>query len=676
MSSDQKRSRPQVQREPVPGGGVTTLAEEALGRSDVWMPGPDELERSRFVAFCRYAGHQVLPAMDAAARRDPGGFWGDVASWLELDWQIAPTTTVDQLGEPHSSVWFPGGAFNLADNAVDRWVRRGRGDDVALRWQTEDGGQGQYTFAELAAEVDRVGHGLLALGVKFGETVGLQLPPVKESAVAQLACAKIGAISVPVFSGFGAGAVADRLNLAGAVAHIVADGFPRRGREVPLRDQAAAALLNVPTLRSTVVVPLVGDAGDPSLPGEISWHDLGSADPAQRALDAAFCPTDHPLLIAFTSGTTGKPKGVVLGHAGFAVKAGSDAAFCFDVGPGDICSWITDPGWIMSPITLFGGLIAGSAVALYSGSVDYPDAGRVWRVVRDLGITMLGVSPTLVRSLMGSSGDVRPPDIGALRVFASSGEAWTPDAYFWLFDRIGRRRLPIINYSGGTEVSGAILSNTTIQPIHPCGFAGPLPGMSADLVDADGVALTTGLGELALRAPSPGMPLAFWQEPDRYRSTYWQRWPGTWHHGDAVEISAERVWYIRGRSDDTLKIAGKRLGPAEVETVTNSAAFVLESAAIGIPDPLKGEALVVFARLDSAAGVADDTARSQIEKAIIAQLGKPLKPKAVLIVDQLPRTRSGKILRRVIRSVYLDQATGDTSSMDDPSALDEIRHAR
>lgn len=642
----------------------------------VWIPGAKELARSRFAEFCRRTGQSDVPSLDRAARSDPGWFWGQVAMWLDLDWQVQPAAVVDQLDEPHATVWFPGGKFNLTDNAVDRWVRRGRGDEVALSWETEAGSTGRYTFSELAAEIDRVGHGLQRLGIGSGDTVGFQLPLIAESAVAQLALAKIGAVAVPVFSGFGAGAVADRLALAGAVAHIVADGFDRRGRTVQLREQTAAALSSLPNLRHTIVVNVAADAQtEPTLPGEVSWTQLGAASQG-APLEAFACPTDHPLLIAFTSGTTGKPKGVVLGHAGFAIKAGSDAAFCFDLGRGDMASWITDPGWIMSPITLLGGLIAGSSVALYSGSVDYPSPDRLWQVVRRLGITMLGISPTLVRSLIGPSRDLLPPDIGALRIFASSGEPWTPDAYSWLFDRIGQSRLPIINYSGGTEVSGAILSNTTMQPIHPCGFAGPLPGMAVDMLDAGGTHLTAGLGELALRAPSPGMPLTFWQEPQRYRSTYWERWPGTWYHGDWVEIDHAGVWFIRGRSDDTLNVAGKRLGPAEVEAVTNGAVYVMESAAIGVPDHLKGEALVVFVRLDSSRNITEDAARKEIEAAIIGQLGKPLKPKAVLFADQLPRTRSGKILRRVIRSVYLGLATGDTSSLDDPAALDCIRNAR
>lgn len=307
----------------------------------VWQPGPTEIDRSRILKFAAAAGCATIDDLGAKAYEKPSWFWGTVSEWLELDWQERPTAVLDQLSEPHATKWFVDGKFNVAANAVDRWVKAGRGNETALAWEEENGETGKWTFKELAREVDRVGRGLLASGVKFGDTVGMQLPMVKEAAVAQLACAKIGAISVPVFSGFGATAVADRLRIAGATAHIVANGFYRRGRVVALRSEAAAALQGVESLRATIVVSLVPGNSEPALPGEVSWEVLGAEDP-DAPLQAAQCPADHPLLIAFTSGTTGAPKGIVLSHAGFAVKAASDVAFSFDVGRGDVVMWITD----------------------------------------------------------------------------------------------------------------------------------------------------------------------------------------------------------------------------------------------------------------------------------------------------------------------------------------------
>ena len=410
-----------------------------------------------------------------------------------------------------------------------------------------------------------------------------------------------------------------------------------------------------------------------ALRAEVRWGAVRSAGRGHERPPAT-CASDHPLMVAYTSGTTGRPKGVVLGHVGFALKAGSDVAMLFDAGPGDVVAWVTDPGWVMHPITLIGGLVAGAAVALVDGAPDWPRPDRLWDTADRLGITVLGVSPTLVRTLMAQSGApaARPP---ALRVLASSGEPWTRDAYAWLHLCVGGGELPVINYSGGTEVSGAILSNTVTEPIVPCAFAGPVPGMAAAVVDDGGHRIEAGVGELALLAPSPGMPLGFWGEPGRYERTYWSRWPGVWAHGDWVEQAAEGHWFVHGRSDDTLKVAGKRLGPAEVEDVVNQVDGVLESAAVGVADPVKGSALVVFAR--TGADTDADAVRRAVTERVQAALGRPLRPSAVHVVDDLPRTRSGKILRRLVLQVHLGQdASGSDASLANPASLDSVRRPR
>ncbi|RBM17167.1 acetate--CoA ligase [Prauserella sp. PE36] len=644
-----------------------------VAATPVWVPDEKTVARSRLGEFLAVTGCADPRSLDHRAREDPAWFWGEAARWLGVEWQREPDAVVAGLDEPHATRWFPGGELNIADNAVDRWVRRGRGAEPALRWETEDGERGCLTFAQLAAEVDRVAAGLLRHGVGFGDRVGIQLPMVREAVVASLACAKIGAITVLLFSGFGEAAVAQRLGDAGAVALVCADGFPRRGRTVALREVIAKVAERTPSLRTCVVVSLAGtEVPGPRLPGEVSWDALGT----ERAgpVEAARCASTHPLMIAYTSGTTGAPKGIMLGHAGFAVKAGADAAWCFDVGEGDVSAWITDPGWIMSPITVFGGLVAGSAVAVYGGGVDYPDHGRVWRFAEGAGVTMLGVSPTLVRTLARGGEEAVPEEPATIRVFASSGEPWTPDAFSWLFDRAGRGRVPIINYSGGTEVSGAILSNTTLQPIVSCGFAGPVPGMAAEVAGPGGEPVTGSVGELVLRRPSPGMPLGFWGQPGRYERTYWSHWPGTWLHGDFAEVDAGGVWFIRGRSDDTMNVAGKRLGPAEIEQIAGEHPGVSESAAFGTPDPVKGERVVVL--VVPSGEVAQDGLADEVSALVRERLGAALRPHAVHVVPSLPRTRSGKILRRVIRAVYLGEPPGDLSSLDNPESIDVVKVVR
>ncbi|MDI2097388.1 AMP-binding protein [Ruicaihuangia caeni] len=627
-----------------------------------WHPSDDLVDGSRHVELMRLAGCRDLTELDRLGSERPAAFWDLVTEWLDFDWQRDYAAIADDLSLPEGTRWFIGGQFNLAENAVERWVRRGRGADLAVRWDDGEGDSGALNFEHLAAEVDRVAAGLRGLGVRVGDRVSMQLPMSVPALVASLAIAKLGAIAVPVFSGFGVDAVAVRLNFADVSVHITADGYRRRGREIDLASSTEELLALCPGVRHVVTVPMLGDSAKPRRGTDWASFPMVAPFEAER-LDA-----EHPLLIAFTSGTTGVPKGVVLTHAGFAVKATSDVMLSLDAHHDDTLAWVTDPGWIMWPIFSLGGLLAGSAVALLPSTPDFPDERVLWRACAGAGVTLLGLSPSLIRALQRVEQDPESVDLASIRLFASSGEPWTPDAWEWLFSRVGREGLPIINYSGGTEVSGAILSNTVAMPIVACGFAGPLPGMGACIVDSDGVPIYGGVGELSLDHTSPGMPLTFWNDHERFHDTYWSRWPGRWYHGDWVAADSRGCWFILGRSDDTLKIAGKRIGPAEVEAVVNAIEGVHESAAIGIPHPVKGETLVLFVAVDQNRDVADEVAAR-----IVTHFGPALLPQAVHCVDHLPRNRSGKVLRRLVRQAYLGLELGDTSSLESQAPLENIR---
>jgi acetyl-CoA synthetase len=544
---------------------------------------------------------------------------------------------------------------------------------LAIRWEAEDGQTRLVSYAELYGEVNRMANALRELGIGKGDVVGLFMPMAPEIAIGLFAIVKIGAIVLPLFSGYGADALSTRLADAEAKALLTADGFYRRGQIVPMKSIADAAIDRVPTIRLAVVLRQLG-IETPWTPGRDHWwHEVIAGQRSNAATERT--GAEEPLMIIYTSGTTGKPKGAVHTHCGFPVKAAQDMVHGLDVHESDTLYWVTDMGWMMGPWEVFGTAVLGATMLFYDGALDYPGPDRLWSLVERHGVTILGVSPTLVRALM-RHGDkpVEGHDLSSLRILASTGEPWNPEPWRWLFEKIGKRRLPIINYSGGTEISGGILMGNVLTPMKPCAFSGPLPGMAADVVDDRGEPLRNQVGELVVREPWIGMTRGFWKDPQRYIETYWSRFPHLWVHGDWAAIDQDGLWYILGRSDDTIKVAGKRVGPAEVESILVSHPAVSEAAAIGIPDPIRGEAIVCFCVLKP--GQQGNTSLAEeLRESVARSLGKPLKPEAMRFVGDLPKTRNAKVMRRVVRAAYLNQEAGDLSALENPQSVEEIRRA-
>ncbi len=650
------------------------MTEFNFGGSIVWRPTEEHIERAHLTAFMRQHG---IPDYDTLMKRsteDVAWFTDAVLKFLDIRFQQPYTQVVDLSNGIQFPRWCVDGKLNITASLLDKYLNTPTADQPALIWEGEEGEVRTQTYRELYEEVNRTANALRALGIGKGDAVGIYMPMTPEIVAAFLAVIRIGGVVLPLFSGYGVSAVVTRLQGGGAKALFCADGAFRRGKVVPMKPIANEAAAQVPSLQHMIVLQRTGAPVSMQAGRDHWWHDLIPAQSPQ----ADFEPTDaeDPLMIIYTSGTTGRPKGAVHTHCGFPVKGAQDMAFGMDVHPGDVIYWMTDMGWMMGPWLVFGALALGATMFLYDGAPDYPAPDRLWAMVERHRINQLGVSPTLIRALSPHGTEiVHQHDLSSLRAFGSTGEPWNPDPWMWLFEQVGQGKVPIINYSGGTEISGGIVMGNPILPLKPCAFSAACPGMAADVFDENGQPVRNQVGELVIKAPWIGMTRGFWQDEQRYLDTYWSRWPDIWVHGDFAAIDEDGQWYILGRSDDTIKVAGKRVGPAEVESIAVGHPDVIEAAAIGVPHEIKGSEIVLFAVLRSGAQ-GDEALKDALRQRIISEMGKPLAPKVIRFVSDLPKTRNAKVMRRMIRAAWLGQDPGDTSSLVNPEAVEEIRRAR
>jgi acetyl-CoA synthetase len=651
-----------------------------FGGEIAWRPTPEYIEGSRLTAFMRKHGLGSYAELMQRSTTDLDWFWRAVLDDLDIQFYEPYRAVLDTSPGIARTRWCVGGRMNIVHNCLDKWMGTGVEHRPALHWEGEEGATRTMTYRELRREVHRCANGLRRMGIERGDRVALFMPMCPELIAAFFAVISAGGIVLPLFSGYGAEAVASRLQDAGAKALVTADGFWRRGQIVAMKATADQAAALSPSVQHVVVVSRLGI--ETSMTGrDCRWTDLlgSESDTCEPVRTGA----DEPMMIIYTSGTTGRPKGAVHSHCGFPIKSAQDMVHCFDVQPGETMYWVSDMGWMMGPWEVAGMTLLGGTMVLYDGALDHPGPDRLWAIVERHAVNILGVSPTLIRSLMRhGEAPVRRHDLSSLRILGSTGEPWNPEPWRWFFDVVGGGRLPIINYSGGTEVSGGLVGGNVLTALKPAAFAGPPPGIAADVVDDQCRPVRNTVGELVVTQPWIGMTRGFWNDEERYLQTYWSRFPNVWVHGDWAAIDDDGLWYILGRSDDTIKIAGKRLGPAEVESVLVDDPAVLEAAAIGVPDALKGQALVCFCVLrplhaDTRGAQGEDEVRHALVdrlKALVGvRLGKPLRPDSIFFVRDLPKTRNAKVMRRVIRAAYLGEAPGDLSSLENPQAVDEIR---
>jgi acetyl-CoA synthetase len=614
----------------------------------VWTPTPEQVEQANVSRLQRKLGCADYHDLHRVSVEEPERFWPAVIEDLGLEFTAPWSAVLDESGGIEWSKWFVGGRLNIAWNCAHKW-RDLPGDAAVFRG--EDGARTALSWPELSSQVTQVAERLVELGVEAGDRVAIFMPMSPAVAVASHACAHVGAVQVPIFSGFAAPAIRARLEDSQAKVVIAADWSLRRGKRVEmleiLRDANDAAELLVWSR----------DHG---------WPDEVTRQPG--VLTPLDVDSEHPYLLAYTSGTTGRPKGALHVEGGFLVSIAREVAYQTDVRRGDRVFFSTDMGWIMGPWTVVGAGALGATVIYMEGAPDWPD-DRLWRIVEDERVTMLGVSPTLIRALIPKGEPAQ--DLTSLRAIATTGEPWNPDPYLWLLREVGGARVPIVNESGGTEVGACFLASTPIAPLKACSLGFPALGQAVDVFGADGQPVRGEVGELVCKRPWPGMTRGIWGDPERYLDTYWRRWPGVWTHGDWASIDADGYWFLHGRSDDTLNIAGKRIGPAELESAAIGSGVVAEAAAVGIPHDVKGEVAWIFCV--ATPGAEADTAR--VAQAVSDELGKAFKPERIVWVSSLPKTRSAKIVRRAVRAQALGTDPGDLSSLENPDALEEIARA-
>jgi acetyl-CoA synthetase len=638
-----------------------------------WEPDAEVLARANVVRLMRTLGFDDYRTLQRFSQEEPERFWAAAVADMDIEFSQPWERVVDLSRGPEWATWFVGGKLNLAWNCVHRWAER-TPDVVAGAWESEDGERHSLTFSELSRAVTRFAEALVGLGVEPGDRVAFFLPMSPEVQIVSHACAHIGAVQVPIFSGFAAPAVAQRLRDSEAKVVVTADGSLRRGREVPMKEIVDEALREAPSVEHVVVWRRLGRDEVPMAAGRDVWDADAMADQPGR-LEPLQVDSEHPYLLTYTSGTTGVPKGVVHVQGGFLVSIAREVAYQADAKPGEVIHFVTDMGWIMGPWEVVGGGALGSTVLFAEGAPDWPAADRLWSLVERERVAILGISPTLTRALIPHGRElVDRHDLSALRVLVTTGEPWNPEPYRWLQDVVGGGRCPIINCSGGTEVGACFLSPTVAEPIKACSLGGPALGMAMDVVDAGGRPVRGEVGELVCRKPFPGMTRGFWRDPQRYLDTYWSRLPGIWVHGDWASVDEDGYWFLHGRSDDTLNIAGKRVGPAELESAVVAHPAVAEAAAVGVPHEVKGEVAWIFCALVPGAEPSEELV-GELRGLVAADLGKAFAPERILFVPSLPKTRSAKIVRRAVRAKALGRDPGDLSSLENPDALDDIEAA-
>ena len=603
------------------------------------------------------------------ARADREGYWADWAR--QLEW-MRPWDRVLEWTPPHAK-WFVGGKLNASVNCLDRQVRAGKRDKVALIWEGEPGEVRRLTYGDLLRDVCRCANALKSLGVKKGDRVAIYMPMVPEVAVAMLACARLGAVHTVVFGGFSSESLRDRINDAQARVLITADGGYRRGGQVPLKQNADEALAGTPSIEHVMVLKRTGQPV-PMKAGRDQWWDALM----NRAPDE--CPpepmdAEDPLFILYTSGTTGKPKGILHTTGGYLTQVYATTKWVFDLKDSDVFWCTADVGWVTGhSYVVYGPLAVGVTEVMYEGAPDHPAKDRFWALCAKHGVTVFYTAPTAIRSFMKWGTDLPAKhDLSRIRLLGSVGEPINPEAWIWYHENIGGKRCPIVDTWWQTETGGIMITPLPgVTTTKPGSGTIAFPGIDAVLLDGDGKEVQVGGGYLAITSPWPGMLRTIWGDDERYRSVYWSRWPDTYFPGDGAKRDTDGYFWILGRVDDVLNVAGHRIGTMEVESALVDHPAVAEAAVVGRAHDLKGQALAAFVTVKEGKQ-ATDALRDELKSHVAKKIGALARPDDIIYAADLPKTRSGKIMRRLLKDIAEGRALGDTTTLADPAVVQKLK---
>ena len=633
-----------------------------------FIPTKDQRENSNIYKFMKKYNVSTLEELSEKANNNLEWFWKEVEKYIGIIWDKPYQKVLDiSKGLPWSR-WFIEGKTNIYKSSVEKFSKISP-NKVAYTFVSEDGKTSQITYLELDKKVCKLANSLKSLGVKKGDVVAIYLPMIEESILAILASAKIGAIQTVIFSGYSSDSLQIRLQDSNAKILFVCDGFQRKGKPISQKNIVEVATQNT-NIEKIIVVPYMGIDVYEQSKNTIFYNDLVSSQ--SESCYTEITSSEDPLFILYTSGTTGRPKGVVHVHGGFSVFVGHQAAFLIDTTENDVILWPADIGWITGLVwNVYGLLIRGASAIIYDGALDFPNFNRIWDMLHEYNVTIFGISPTAVR--LFKKNNVLPLKLHSLdkiKNIPTTGEPLDADSWKWLFEKVGNKKIPIMNLSGGTEIGGAILSVFPGMKLKPSTVGIPCPGINLDVYDDNGNSVREKDGYLVIKSPWPAMTNGLLNDDQRYLQTYWSRFENIWFHGDYVFVDNDGLWYMKGRTDDVINVAGHRMGTAEIEHVAISHEKISDAASIAIPDEITGEAIILFVVPE---GKLEPNLGNEISDHISAKIGKIVKPKKVYVLSELPKTRTGKIMRRLLKAKLLGLELGDLTSLENPQVLDEIQ---